>query len=653
MKKYWYAAFIGLVSFLAFPQAGDTQESTIDSLKRALQGALADSMRIKALLQYSNLLGQTDPVNSKTLNNEALSLSRKTGDHSQEAKSLSNIGENYSSLGKYDSARAFFKTALVIAREHHLERLTGSILNNTGNSFFFENKPAKAIAQYLEAVNYYKADSLKLASLYINISSVFLEMQQLEKALEYSQRSITYALTSSNNAIISGAYTNTGSILRSKKDTIASRVNYRLALQYARHITDLRIRMAAYHNMAITFNELKQPELAKKYADTSLLLATQLNNHYQISYSMNMKGMIEFEQKHYTVAKQLFYTALNEAFLSKQYKAIRESYSNLARIEKETGNLSVAFGYLQKYADLKDSILNEDNAKLTTGLEAKYQFVASQQQISQLEREKKLQQVALTQKNTINYLLIAALFILLILLVLGYFIYKQKQLLQQKMILQMETDRQLTATNLILQGQEEERHRLARDLHDGLGGMLSGVKYAFQKTKSELAIHGASAESFDRPVEMLDSSIHELRRITHNMGPESLIKYGISAAINDYCTNINKSEAVRIVFQPLRTVPVKLDQYRSNIVFRIVQELINNILRHAEANTAIVQLSHENDLLSITVEDDGKGVEIQKLSQSKGMGWSNIRSRIDYLKGTLDIKSDRGKGTYVHFTVNI
>ncbi|RYY55778.1 MAG: hypothetical protein EOO05_19250 [Chitinophagaceae bacterium] len=225
-------------------------------------------------------------------------------------------------------------------------------------------------------------------------------------------------------------------------------------------------------------------------------------------------------------------------------------------------------------------------------------------------------------------------------------------MLQQKVMRQMETDQELLATRMIIQGQEEERKRLAADLHDGLGGMLSGVKHSFQQSRSAMD-SGIAGDPFERSVEMLDESIAELRRIAQDLGPESLLKYGISAAISDYCTNINKSEMVRVLYQPLQQLPVKIDNAKSGVIYRIVQELLNNVLKHSGAKNAIVQLSHEPDRLSVTVEDDGRGMDPELLKKSKGMGWGNIRSRIEYLRGSLDVKSDPGKGTYVHFTVNI
>jgi two-component system, NarL family, sensor kinase len=146
---------------------------------------------------------------------------------------------------------------------------------------------------------------------------------------------------------------------------------------------------------------------------------------------------------------------------------------------------------------------------------------------------------------------------------------------------------------------------------------------------------------------MLDSSIKELRRVAHNMMPEALVKFGLDVALKDFCNSVNQSGAVQLTYQSLGLENISLDQQTAISIYRMVQELVNNTLKHAAASKAIVQISKTEDGLTITVEDDGKGFDTQLLQHAKGMGWSNLQSRIDYLKGKLDVQSAPDKGTSV------
>ncbi len=242
---------------------------------------------------------------------------------------------------------------------------------------------------------------------------------------------------------------------------------------------------------------------------------------------------------------------------------------------------------------------------------------------------------------------------ILIISFLSYRSYKQKQKLQQQRISELETEKQLTATEAVLKGEEQERIRLAKDLHDGLGGILSGIKFSLNTMKGNLIMTPDNAQAFERSLDMLDSSIKEMRRVADNMMPEALVKFGLDTALKDYCNDINQTGAIQVTYQSIGLAGSSIDQTAGITVYRIVQELINNILKHAAAKAAIVQVSKTGNELSVTVEDNGKGFDPAILNQAKGIGWSNIQNRVEYLKGKIDILSGPGEGTSVHIELNV
>ena len=158
---------------------------------------------------------------------------------------------------------------------------------------------------------------------------------------------------------------------------------------------------------------------------------------------------------------------------------------------------------------------------------------------------------------------------------------------------------------------------------------------------------------FERSLDMIDTSIKELRRVAHNMMPEALVKFGLDTALRDFCNDINQSGALKVNYQSIGMQQTTIDQTAAITIYRIVQELLNNIMKHAAAKNAIVQLSKTDDLLSLTVEDDGKGFDTSILRAARGIGWGNIQTRVEYLKGKTDIQSAPEKGTSVHIEMNI
>ena len=170
--------------------------------------------------------------------------------------------------------------------------------------------------------------------------------------------------------------------------------------------------------------------------------------------------------------------------------------------------------------------------------------------------------------------------------------------------------------------------------------------------KGNLVMTPENHQAFERSMDMLDSSIKEMRRVAHNMMPEALVKFGLDTALKDFCNDINQSGAIRSTYQSIGLENVAIEQTTAITVYRIVQELMNNTMKHAGAKSAIVQVSKTNGEISITVEDDGKGFDPLVLQLAKGIGWSNIQSRVEYLKGKVDVQSEPGKGTSVHIELN-
>lgn len=264
-----------------------------------------------------------------------------------------------------------------------------------------------------------------------------------------------------------------------------------------------------------------------------------------------------------------------------------------------------------------------------------------------------LQKSQLRQSSIANYMLGGAGASLLIISLLTYRTFIQKQRLHQQRISELETEKQLSATEAVLKGEEQERTRLARDLHDGLGGMLSGIKYSFSTMKENLIMTPENHQAFERSMEMLDSSIKEMRRVAHNMMPESLVRFGLDAALKDYCSDITQSGALNVNYQSINMEGSKLDQTISIAIYRVVQELLNNAIKHAKARSAIVQVTLTGDKLDVTVEDDGVGFDTTILERSRGAGWGNIQSRVEFLRGTLELRSDKANGTSVHINIRV
>ena len=165
--------------------------------------------------------------------------------------------------------------------------------------------------------------------------------------------------------------------------------------------------------------------------------------------------------------------------------------------------------------------------------------------------------------------------------------------------------------------------------------------------KENMVLPAEDLEGFERSIMMLDNTISELRKVAHNLMPETLVRFGLDEALKDFCNSIQTSAGIEVVYQQFGE-DRKLSSQAEITVYRIIQELVNNALKYSEGKQILVQLTKNHIKTNITVEDNGKGFDVNILAQKKGAGFSNIKSRVNYFKGTLDINSQPGNGTSVN-----
>ncbi|WP_353150121.1 ATP-binding protein [Chryseobacterium sp.] len=320
------------------------------------------------------------------------------------------------------------------------------------------------------------------------------------------------------------------------------------------------------------------------------------------------------------------------------------------------GNLSQALLWNKKYSQLNDS-LNTENIKLEINkLETKFNTSEKEKKIAFLNAEKNQKQMEVNKKNYYLWILSLALLSFIGLLIFLFIIYRnnkklseQKEINLQQKIKDIRQKEELALTKAILEGEERERERVAKDLHDGLGGMLAGVKINLS-TWSSAHLNPELHGDFYKILGQLDNSVSELRHVARNLMPESLLNFGLEIALSDLCEFYIRKD-LKIDFQAIdidQELPLNIQLN----IYRIVQELLANAIKHAEATNILLQCSQSEDNFFITIEDNGKGFENHREQKSKSMGLRNLKNRVDYMKGTMEINSDN-QGTTINIELNI
>ncbi|HMG93336.1 MAG TPA: sensor histidine kinase [Chryseolinea sp.] len=541
---------------------------------------------------------------------KAIKVAQENKNRFQEATSYRALFNLYHNLNMNDSAVKYAVYSMQLTTEI---RDTANITANYGNLCWLYkdlNQYDKAIAYGMKGIKSGEqyADTIGLLIALNNTALCYLEQNDQQKAVELFSRQ--YEL---------------GKLANRPRSVRNALVNLGVGYFHLGSVAELD-RTAALLN---DYNK-NDPSLSSEYRCLQCI-----NNSYN---SILQKKFQEAEEQLFECLKIAKADSLNDRLLT--------IYITLSKLKFATHDFPAGNFYEAKWDSLDQKQFYGELSEYEAELEKKYESEKKSAKII-------LQDAQLRQKSIVNYLLTGVGVSLLTISLLVYRTYSQKQKLQQRRINELETEKQLMATEAVLKGEEKERSRLAKDLHDGLGGMLSGIKYSFNSMKQNLVMTPENHQAFERSMDMLDSSMKEMRRVAHNMMPESLVKFGLDTALKDFCHDINQSGALKVDFQSIGLADKQFDQRTAITVYRIVQELINNTMKHAAARTAIVQVSTSGKQLSVTVEDDGKGFDTAILRQAQGIGWSNIQHRVDFLKGKLDVDSQPGKGTSVQIEFDI
>jgi signal transduction histidine kinase len=511
-----------------------------------------------------------------------------------------NIGTAYLRKGKNITALEYFFKMLDICEKLDISGIEearmmaslniGSIyrgINNTDKSiFYFENA-----ANIAEEINDYKGQIHSwstLATIYT------INKKDYEKALVYANMSLEASIANNYKEYEGYGYCNLGRIYDCKKD-------YEKALDYANKALNISndcnnwlLTANSLLLLADTYCQKKQYKECLKYAEKAWVL-----DSVSINYGGNVAALLIISNMH-------------------------------------LGNHAKAQYYLEKYTDIveEESMASFQNS--ISDMETKYETEKKEMRIAALEKEKTFYTGMIIISAVAAFLAFGILFFRHKLNV-----QKRKQVEQQ--IKQFEQEKQLVAAQAIIDGEAAERSRLARDLHDGLGGMLSVVKLNLKDMKGYSILDHFDIDHFNKAMDMLDQSIGELRRVAHHIMPESLMRYGLKTSLDDFCHAIPGAH-----FQFFGD-DTDLDNRLKILIYRCAYELLNNAVKHASATNINAQLMIENGLISFSVHDDGAGFDPEKVAE--GSGLENVRVRVASYNGKMNIYSSPGKGTEVSIEI--
>jgi len=392
------------------------------------------------------------------------------------------------------------------------------------------------------------------------------------------------------------------------------------------------------------YRHLKDRRQSKKYYEQGIGLARKLNDAYNVSaLNFELYALYRDFGDYRAARKMLKATDESVEHLTERNRLL--ILNEWAALEYRTGNYRAAYDSLKVFSSLLDSLHKRELGLKVLELENKYRSMEKENELLKLREEGLRQQQTITRNRWVVYGLLAALAVLSWITYLVWRMNIQKKRLYEEELKTLEHREQERQFRSILEGQEKERNRIARDLHDGLGGMLAGVKLKLSSILSQTAAIPAGMQDV---VRQLDQSSHELRRVARNMMPVSLLAMGLAPALADLCKMMETVES-KITFQAI-DMKGKYPDHLSVSIYRIVQELLANAVKHSGAERILVQCMDVDHRLYITVEDNGVGFDRGEAGK-KGLGLTNVKSRVSVLRGTLEIIASPSEGAVFNIEV--
>lgn len=595
---------------------------------------------------------------------EALELNELIPDDKKEALCHYALGYTHRRKGNIKLAIKYQKLALKNYTKLNLPGGIISALNELATLYKRSGEFEQAVKYYTQAAEIAKATNDKhLQELNHNIASMYNTLNKPDMAIKFLTENLKLK---KDSALYFSNYINLGNAYKKKENDSIAMFFYKKALangkKYNRsqiemnellfNMSDVLIRTGYVEQALDDLLTIKEYNEANDQKSNWGFVCLSLSKIYQ---KMGIeKYALSYAQKSIKLAQE---TNSNDDLL--------KGYLHLSNLLKYESNFKESDKMLRLYIQLNDSLFNIETRNRSEQLLAEFDAERKENEILLLRKEQQLnekriiieQQEAENQKMFRNIALLLTCLIVIVTIVIIVF-YQQKmrnhnllvtknEELNRQKILDLIKNHDIKAIRENLNGREKERKRIAKELHDGIGGNLASIKMQLRKIIENenhcIALH--------QVMQNIDSTYYEVRDISHNLTPIKIVSGDFSGLVANYTANIQHSTSININLQIFPEDDFNaIDDTIKIEVYRILQELLNNILKHAHAKNVEVLFTLTDENLNMLVEDDGIGFNVTG-DKFSGIGLENIKSRLKILNGTLHVDSSVGRGTIINMDI--
>jgi len=705
MKKL--VALLVLLCFLVHSHA-QRNKRIIDSLEKLVL-VQKDSLLAGTYNELTWQYRTVDRNKAFAYGNKAIELGNKINYPKAVAQAHNDMGILYMDKQDFNNAIFSYDKSLAIRQKLNDKNGMAAVYLKKGIVYQKSSKYEKALENGLKSLELYDAlknDYGKATALH-NIGVANYGIGNMGPAMDYFKEAVVIREKIRDRAGLAGSYLLIGNLYFAENNFTDSKIYFDKSEEISAKIGDVETLSVVYNNLAAWNEKAGTTKEGIEYAEAGFDLRKKAGDIKGQVSSLNVWGMLLTKEKKYKEAEEKFQQGLVLAdtlascLLEKGriYRSLQNLYEATGDYKKageasrmvvvftdsvHTTEMNKKFTEMQiKFQTLeKEKLIQEQQSELTKKLyqlsqqkltlsenelelaandleisdqnkrilEQKLDSTEKEQSIQSLSKQTKINELEIRNQkllvNKKNITIIVISIVTALLLLLGISFYRRYKLKKEKQLQAAVFKQQELATKAILEAEENERKRIAGDLHDGVGQLMSAAKMNLSAIENEIPFaNDDQRKVYEKAQVLVDESCKEVRSVSHNMMPNALLKSGLASAVREFLNQIDgKVIKVDLYTEGLNE---RIDANIETVLYRVIQESVNNVIKHSKANHLDISLIKDEDGIAATIEDNGNGFDTSDKNKFDGIGLKNIQTRIEYLKGTVEWNSSVGKGTLV------
>ncbi|MCC6279390.1 MAG: tetratricopeptide repeat protein [Saprospiraceae bacterium] len=615
-----------------------------DSLLRVLDQSQGRE-RVELLRHLSRAYIGADKEKSIHYAQESVAEAEKLGNDTFIVRSLNNLAAAYQNTGDKRSSLPCLERAIGIARKNSNKIQLLESLEFKATAYAGMGQTDKALPFAQEALSLAEEikDSVGILNGLEIIAAAYKDLHKFEEAVQVFRKEIDLLEFMPKRLFEKGRVSvNLGEVyvlLGREADAIAL---FKKGREYFTQFGYPVGALIATMNLANCYLDNGQLDAARQAYLEVLEMNKAIQEPELESVSYTGLGLIEMQKHRFQASLEYYKQAESIAQPAGLHAVMKELYGNMNDLFCLQGDYETAKKYKQLSKQYADSLLNADVLDRISAYQVQYETVQKEKEIAEQQLQITAQQSEIFRKNTINYTLLASL---LAFAVLGWLFYNRFRLRKKAELDAAVIQEQKLGLNAVIEAQEAERKRIAKDLHDGIAQELVALKLGFDALARRVGkINPEESPHFAELGEQLDASCSEIRSIAHIMSPPVLEQKGLAPSLELLLRHTLQHTGLEARLH-VHDLPAQLNEKTAVGLYRITQELLNNIVKHAKAAKVMIELYTAGPDLVLRVEDDGVGYNFEDARSMGSMGLLNILSRAGALGGVFFTENNQPHGT--------